>query len=125
MDVERPSGPSKPEYQTAWSILVFRVVLYHLAERDRFTDLLDIDSAQNTLVDGMPGELKLTLRDPVANLMDNCHKGIIYSGSGSIMLWTACRSSGIGGIGNCAADCCAHQTLVAIPRNRLLVSEKG
>ena len=81
MDVHRPSGPSKPEYQTAWSILVFWVVLYHPAEFDRFTD--------------------------------------------SMMLWTACRSSGIGGIGNGAGDCCAHQTLVAVPRNRLLVSEKG
>jgi hypothetical protein len=79
MNVHRLSGPSKPEYQTARSILVFRVVLYNLAGFHCLTDLLDIDSAQNTLVDRMPGELKLTLCNLVAYLMDSYHAGIIYS----------------------------------------------
>lgn len=80
MDVQRLSGPCEPEYQTARSILVVRVVLYNLAVFYRFTDLLDIDSAENTLVDRMPGELKPTLCDLVANLMDSCHAGIISPG---------------------------------------------
>ena len=84
MDVRRLSGPCEPEYQTDRSILVFRVVLYNLTVSYRFTDLIDIDSAENTLVDRMPGELKLTLCDLVANLMDSCHAGIISSGSSSM-----------------------------------------
>ena len=84
MDVHRPSGPCEPEYQTARSIFVFRVVLYKLAVFYRFTDLLDIDSAQNTLIDRMPGELKLTLGDLVTNFMDSCHAEIISSWSRSM-----------------------------------------
>ena len=80
------SGPCEPEYQTARSILAFRVVFY------RFTDLLDIDSAENTLVDRMPGELKLTLRDLVANLMDSRHAGIISSWPSSMRPRTVRRS---------------------------------
>ena len=87
------SGPCEPENQTARSILVFRrVVLYNLAVFYRFTDLLDIDSAQNTLVDRMPGEFKLALCDLVANLMDSCHAGILSSWSSSTRSWTVCRA---------------------------------
>ena len=78
MDVHRRPGPCEPKYQTARSILVFRVVLYNLARLLSLHGLLDIDSAENTLVDRMPGELKLTLCDLVANLMDSCHACIGY-----------------------------------------------
>ena len=78
MNVQRFSGPCKTQYQTARSILVFRVVLYDLTDFHGFTDLLYIDPAQNTLVDRMPGELKLTLGDLIANLMDCRHAGIIF-----------------------------------------------
>ena len=92
MDVQRLSRLCEPKYQTSRSILVFRVVLDNLAVFYRFTDLLDIDSAENTLVDRMPGELKLTLCDLVANLMDSCHAGIISSWSSSMRSWTVRRS---------------------------------
>ena len=85
-------APCEPEYQTARSILVFRVVLYNLAVAYHFTDLLDIDSAENTLVDRMPGELKLTLCDLVANLMDSCHAGIISSWYSAMRSRTVRRS---------------------------------
>ena len=92
MDVHRLPSPCKPEYQTARSILVVRVVLYHLAVFDGFADLPDIDSAQNTLVDRMPGELKLSLCDLVANLMDSCHACIVYFRSSFMRSATGRRS---------------------------------
>ena len=114
------SGPCEPEYQTARSILAFRVVFY------RFTDLLDIDSAENTLVDRMPGELKLTLCDLVANLMDSCHAGIISSwynskrsrtvrrsraqrsSCGAPRYFAASLSSALLGAGFCCCHRCFH-----------------
>lgn len=92
MDVHRLSGLCEPKYQTARSILIFRVVFYNLAVFYRLPDLLDIDSTQDTLVDRMPGELELTYCDLVANLMDSCHAGIISSWSSSMRLCTARRS---------------------------------
>jgi len=92
MDVHRLSGPSEPKYQTARSILIFRVVLYDFAVFYRFSDLPDIDSAQNTLIYRMPRELKLTLCYFVANLMNSCHAGIISSSSSSMRSWTVRRS---------------------------------
>ena len=78
------SGPCEPEYQTTRSILVFRVVLYDFAVSYRFPNLLNIDSAQNALVDRMPRELKLTLCYFVANFMDSCHVGIVSSWCNSV-----------------------------------------
>lgn len=92
MDVHRLSGLREPKYQTARSILIFRVVFYNPAVFYRLSDLLDIDSTQDTLVDRMPGELKLTHRDLVANLMDSRHAQIISSWSSSMRLCTAHRS---------------------------------
>lgn len=56
---------SRAEDQTAWPVLVVRIILDDLAVGYCFAYLLHADTSQEALVDGVPGKLELIRFDLV------------------------------------------------------------
>ncbi len=59
MDVQLSFIGRRAEEQTAWSVLVVRVVFDDFTTSDCFPYLLYTDTSQDALVDSVPGELEL------------------------------------------------------------------
>ncbi len=68
MDMDRPPSDSSAQNQATRPVLVIRIVLNNFPVRDCFTDFIDSDIPNDTLINRMFRKLELTIGNLLSNL---------------------------------------------------------
>lgn len=77
MDVDGPTLPRDPKYQTTCSVFVVWIVFYYFTHLYCIAYILNRDFPQDRLVNSMSREFECVTSKFLANLFNMCHNSII------------------------------------------------